>query len=106
MKKFLFLTLLLFCGVFAFSQSKMACCAKPSATQQFAMLASNKEFIMAHKNPLKMRFQSSIGKTITYKTSDGKEASAYELKTRRTTDNYILFIHEYWGLNDFVKKES
>jgi carboxymethylenebutenolidase len=106
MKKFLFLTLLLFCGVFAFSQSKMACCAKPSATQQFAMLASNKEFIMSHKNPLKIHFQSSIGKTINYKTSDGKEASAYELKARRATNNYILVIHEYWGLNDFVKKES
>ncbi|MDB4903921.1 MAG: dienelactone hydrolase family protein [Mucilaginibacter sp.] len=106
MKKFLFLTLLLFCSVFAFSQSKMACCAKPSATQQFAMLASNKEFIMSHKNPLKMRFQSSIGKTIDYKTPDGKEAHAYILKARRPTENYILVIHEYWGLNDFVKKES
>ena len=106
MKKYLLLTLLVFCGVFAFSQSKMACCAKPSATQQFAMLASNKEFIMSHKNPLKIHFQSSIGKTINYKTPDGKEASAYELKARRATENYILVIHEYWGLNDFVKKES
>lgn len=106
MKKYLLLALLIFCGVFAFSQSKMACCAKPSATQQFAMLASNKEFIMSHKNPLKIHFQSTIGKTITYKTPDGKEASAYELKARRATENYILVIHEYWGLNDFVKKES
>ena len=106
MKKLLLLTLLLFCGVFAFCQSKVVCCSKPSATQQFAMLASNKAFVMSHKNPLKIHFQSSIGKPITYKTADGKEADAYELKAKNPTDNYILVVHEWWGLNDWVKKES
>src|ERR1700712_2220225 len=106
MKKFLLLTLLAFCGVFAFGQSKMACCAKPSATQQFAMLASNKKFIMSHANPKKFHFQSTIGKAITYKTADGKDANAYELKAKNPTNNYILVIHEWWGLNDWVKKES
>ena len=61
---------------------------------------------MSHKNPLKIHFQSSIGKAITYKTADGKDADAYELKAKNPTRNYILVIHEYWGLNDFVKKES
>lgn len=106
MKKLLLLTLLTFCTALAFSQSKMACCAKTSATQQFAMLASNKKFVMAHKNPSKMHFQSSIGKQITYKTPDGKQANAYEFKAQKPTNNYILVIHEFWGLNDFVKKES
>jgi len=106
MKKFLLLTLLTFCGVFAFSQSKVVCCSNPSATQQFAMLASNKDFRMSHKNPLKIHFQSSIGKPITYKTADGKDAAAYELKAKNATNNYILVIHEWWGLNDFVKLES
>jgi carboxymethylenebutenolidase len=106
MKKFLLLTLLAFCGVSAFSQSKMACCAKPSATQQFAMLASNKSFRMSHKNPLPIHFQSSIGKAITYKTADGKDADAYELMAKNPTNNYLLVIHEWWGLNDWVKMES
>lgn len=106
MKKYLLLTSLLITGFFAFSQSKMACCTKPSATQQFAMLAADKAFIRSHTNPIKMHFQSSIGKAINYKTTNGKEASAYELKAKKPTHNYILVIHEYWGLNDFVKKES
>jgi carboxymethylenebutenolidase len=106
MKKLILLTLLVLSGALAFSQSKMACCAKPSATQQFAMLASNKAFIMSHKNPLKIHFQSTIGKPINYKTADGKEANAYLLKAKNPTNNYILVIHEFWGLNDFVKKES
>ena len=89
----------------AFSQTKMTCCAK-SATQQFAMLASNKAFSMSHKNPRIIHFQSAIGKSITYKTPDGKEATAYELKAKKPTNNYLLVIHEWWGLNDFVKRES
>ena len=106
MKKLLLFTTLIFCGLFVFSQSKMACCAKPSATQQFAMLASSKEFVMSHKMPLKFHFQSDIGKAITYKTSDGKDADAFEFKAKTPTNNYILIIHEYFGLNDWIKKES
>src|SRR6185312_2683319 len=106
MKRLLILSLFLFCGVSAFSQSKVVCCSKVSATQRFAMLASDEKFVMSHPVPLKIHFQSSIGKFINYKTPDGKEARAYELKAKRPTENYLLVIHEYWGLNDFVKKES
>ena len=106
MKKLLLITTLVFCTIIAFGQSRVVCCSKPSATQQFAMLASNKEFIRAHTNPLKIHFQNSIGKAINYKTTDGKEANAYLLKAKRPTENYIFVIHEYWGLNDFVKRES
>ncbi len=89
----------------AFGQSKMACC-KQSATQQFAMLASDKKFVMSHPKPRPFHFQSSIGKDITYPTPDGRTADAYELKAKTPTNNYILVVHEYFGLNDYVKKES
>lgn len=61
---------------------------------------------MAHPNPLPLAFPSKIGKTITYKTPDGKEAHAYELKAAKPTENYLLVVHEWWGLNDFIKRES
>ena len=106
MKKLILLTLLAFCGVLAFGQSKVVCCGKASATQRFAMLASTREFVMSHKNPLKFHFQSSIGKDFTYKIAGGQEAHGYILKAKKQTNNYILVIHEWWGLNDYVKKES
>ena len=106
MKKLLLLTLLVFCGRLAFSQTKVVCCSNPSATKQFAMLAADKKFVMAHANPLKMHFQSAIGKPITYKTSDGKDAGAFFFKAKKPTNNYLLVVHEWWGLNDWVKKES
>lgn len=110
MKKIYLLALLLISVVSAFSQSKMACCHKatatPSATKKFAMLASNTKFIMAHANPKRMRFQSNIGKVVNYKTADGLTANAYELKAKKPTNNYLLVIHEWYGLNDYVKREA
>ncbi|HWZ04070.1 MAG TPA: dienelactone hydrolase family protein [Mucilaginibacter sp.] len=106
MKKFLLVTLLISCTVFVFGQSKMACCAKPSATKQFALLAADKKFVMAHPLPLKYHFQSDIGKAITYNTADGKTADAFFFKAKKPTNNYLLVVHEWWGLNDWVKKES
>lgn len=106
MKKVLLFALLISGSLGAFAQSKMACCAKPTATKRFAMLASDKNFRMAHANPLKTHFQSTVGKTVTYKTPDGKEATAFVFKAKKPTNIYLFVIHEWWGLNDYVKKES
>ncbi|GAA3981881.1 dienelactone hydrolase family protein [Mucilaginibacter dorajii] len=106
MKKLILLTLFIGISAFTYAQRKVVCCSNPSATQRFAMLASNPGFKMAHLKPLPIRFQSSIGSNITYKTADGKESTAYLLKAKTPTNNYILVIHEWWGLNDYVKRES
>lgn len=112
MKKIILFALLLIGYASVFGQSKMAGCHKAStgkaqsATQRFAMLASNASFRMAHRNPVKMHFQSNIGKAISYKTDDGKTANAYELKAKQPTQNYLIVIHEWYGLNDFIKKEA
>lgn len=106
MKRLTLLLSIALWSAFAFSQSKIICCSNKTATRQFAMLASDVNFRMAHKNPLPIHFQSSIGKAITYKTSDGKEALAYVLAAKKPTDNYLFVIHEWWGLNDWVKQES
>jgi len=106
MKKILLVALLLSSATITFAQSKMACCANPSATKQFAMLASDKKFVMSHPVPLKYHFQSTIGKAITYNTPDGKTANAFFFKAKHHTNNYLLVVHEWWGLNDWIKKES
>jgi carboxymethylenebutenolidase len=104
MKKLFLLAALLICGTMAFAQ-QMACCKK-SATQQFAMLASDVKFRSSHKNPVKMHFQSAVGAAVTYKTPDGKTASAWVLKAKKPTNNYLFVIHEWYGLNDYVKREA
>lgn len=78
----------------------------PAATESFAMNASNKAFILSHEEPLPFSFTSDGGKDISYTTADGKEAHAWEIKAKRPTQYYLFVIHEWWGLNDYVKQES
>ncbi len=89
----------------SFAQQKMSCCAA-SATESFAQLASSKEFVLSHPLPLPFTFTSENGNAITFKAPDGTDAYGWEIKAKQPTNNYLFVIHEYWGLNDYIKKES
>jgi len=90
---------------FAKAQTTMNCCS-PTATEKFAMLASDKSFVMSHTEPLPFTYNSAKGHDITYKTSDGTDAHAWEVKADKNTNYYLFVIHEWWGLNDYIKQES
>lgn len=104
MKKIISLVLMLI-PVFAFAQTKLSCCSAP-VTQEFAMLSNDKDFVKSHEEPLPFNFKSDLGKDLMIPATDGKEAHIYELKAAKPTDNYLFVIHEWWGLNDYIKRES
>jgi carboxymethylenebutenolidase len=87
-------------------KSQMSCCGKISSTEMFAGLTQDKEFVAAHLEPLPFILEDPKGKNIAFKTPDGKEGFAYELKNKKATNKYVFVIHEWWGLNDYVKQES
>ncbi|MCU0437826.1 MAG: dienelactone hydrolase family protein [Raineya sp.] len=82
------------------------CCQVPSATTSFADLADEQAFRMSHDLPLPYKHISDIGKDITFKAADGTEAYGYELKVTKPSKKYIFVIHEWWGLNDHIKREA
>ncbi len=100
--------LLLAAFIFSVSgvSAQMSCCAKMSSTEMFAGFSHDKDFVATHLEPLPFTLADPQGKNISFKTSDGKEGYAYELKNKKTTNKYIFVIHEWWGLNDYVKQES
>ena len=87
------------------AQDGITVCHTP-ATEKFALFASNKEFNMQHPNPLPYVHQSEVGKMISFKTPDGAEAKAYVLPAKSKTNNWIFVFQEWWGLNDYIKRES
>jgi len=90
----------------SFGQSK-SCCSKPTqATEAFAMLGKNDQFQSAHDAPLPFTYESANGKTIQFKTADGMTGSGFEIKAEKPTKNYVFMIHEWWGLNDYIKQEA
>jgi carboxymethylenebutenolidase len=105
MKKIAFLPMMFLNMIAAMAQDDITICHTP-ATEKFAMFASNKSFNAEHPNPLPYHHVSAAGKMITYKTSDGKEASAYFLPAKSTTNNWIFVFQEWWGLNDHVKRDA
>lgn len=86
--------------------SQVSCFAKSTSTDAFAMLTNDKKFVDTHLEPLPFELANPLGKAISFKTTDGKEGYGYEIKVEKPTDNYIFVIHEWWGLNDYVKQES
>jgi carboxymethylenebutenolidase len=61
---------------------------------------------MSHPLPLPFTYHSENGAPITFKAPDGTEAYGWEIKSKTLTRNYLLVVHEWWGLNDYIKQES
>ena len=85
------------------AQSSHSCCAKHS-TAMFAMLGDDASFRASHLSPLPFNYISPAGKMISFKAADGDMASAFEIRSKNPTNNYLFVIHEWWGLNDYIKQ--
>lgn len=91
------------------SKPAMSCCSRPAAgqtaTEAFAMLATNEDFSGGHDSPLPYSYDGP-GEMIEFKTTDGQTARGFEIKSNVRSDKYLFVIHEWWGLNDYIKKEA
>jgi carboxymethylenebutenolidase len=88
------------------AMAQKSCCEKASATESFAMLTQDENFMNTHLAPTPFTLENLIGKMVAFKTPDGKESYAYEIKAASPTNNYVFVIHEWWGLNDYIKQEA
>ncbi|HNP19556.1 MAG TPA: dienelactone hydrolase family protein [Fulvivirga sp.] len=87
-----------------FAQDNITICHSP-ATESFAVFASNKDFNKEHALPKPFVYKSETGKMISFRTPDGKTGNAFFI-AEEESDNYVFVIHEWWGLNDYIKKEA
>jgi carboxymethylenebutenolidase len=103
-------TLRLFILFLAFTQITWAqdeTVCHTSATDKFAVFASNKKFNKEHLSPLPYIHESEAGgKMIKIKCADGTEANAYFIEAAKKSNNWIFVFQEWWGLNDHIKREA
>ena len=86
----------------------LSCCARPataSATETFAMLANDQEFVGGHDAPLPYSYTGE-GQMVEFKTSDGQIGHGFEIKSAKPSNKYLFVYQEWWGLNDYIKKEA
>ncbi len=106
MKKLFTLIALALVSVSLYAQEDITLC-HTSTMDKFALMASNKDFNKAHKNPLPYKHISQAGgKMVSFKTPDGKEAQGYLIEAKQKTDNWIFVFQEWWGLNDHIKRQA
>jgi carboxymethylenebutenolidase len=75
------------------------------STEKFAENANDKDFQDKHETPAQLNFNPK-GVQIEIPTLEGEMANAYLLTAKEESKNYLFVIHEWWGLNDHIKKEA
>lgn len=68
--------------------------------------AATKEFADLHADPYYFFLKDPKGKAVSFSTPDGQKATGYEIRNNKKSKNYLLVIHEWYGLNDYIKQES
>lgn len=97
----LFLSLILSVSI-GFAQEKSCCQVDVS----FAKFGDDKNFRDAHQLPNNFVLSDAKGKMIKFKTADGKDANAYYVQSPKPSKKFIFVFHEWWGLNDNIKREA
>ncbi len=68
-----------------------------------AAFAKDPKFALAHPAPAPLRWQATTGKDVSFPAKDGTSAKGFYVPGKKAG---IVMCHEYWGLNDYVKREA
>ena len=93
------------CSLVSRAQTRLDCCSREdNPTRSFALLGRLADFRAAHLQPLPFKLEKKMGKDFTFPTPDGKDGHGYLVVAQKPTRNYLLVFHEWWGLNDYIRK--
>ncbi len=81
----------------------IAVCSGP---EQFAGFSNDLSFRSIHPLPVPIQDFQPKGQMIKYAVSDGERANAYFIRSESRSKDYLFVIHEWWGLNEYIKRES
>ncbi|GAB3987635.1 hypothetical protein GCM10028807_08410 [Spirosoma daeguense] len=77
----------------------------PNATHDMARMAADPAFQQLHENPLPFAY-TGAGEMISFSTPDGQSANGFLLKSKKTSNKWLLVYQEWWGLNDNIKQQA
>lgn len=101
MKQSLLLITILMTYLLSSAQQKPSC----HSTEAFASFAKEESFRAEHQEPQAFTY-TGAGEMVSFQVADGKEGKAFLIKAEKPTNNYLFVFHEWWGLNDLVKKQA
>jgi carboxymethylenebutenolidase len=102
--KYLFTLLIAVCSLLSAAEvSAQSCCKKPERMQALALNAS---FKASHLAPLPLNYVPQKGKMITFPVTGGPKGNAFFVPADEASDRVLFIFHEWWGLNDYIKREA
>ncbi len=105
MKFILFVFVVMILAAHAGEKEKQSCCG-PTATEEFAAFGKSMTFVSSHLSPEPFAYNVEGGVIKEIPSADKQAARIFEVKAAEATDKYLFVIHEWWGLNDYIKKEA
>lgn len=78
------------------------------APSSFAALADDSQFREVHQLPGKLIWQEEEerGQYVEFATPDSSTGRAYLINSNSESNVFLFLFHEWYGLNEFVKKEA
>ncbi|HYM19861.1 MAG TPA: dienelactone hydrolase family protein [Candidatus Kapabacteria bacterium] len=68
-------------------------------------MMSDPKFVSMHEVPLPISVVLA-GSTVSFACSDNKNGSGYFVKSATHPNDVVIMVHEWWGLNDYIKSEA
>ncbi|MCK6602951.1 MAG: dienelactone hydrolase family protein [Bacteroidetes bacterium] len=106
-------TFILLAGFVSAGFSQPHSCCMPSSggpsdpTVQFASFSVKETFRMNHDEPLPFTDETpSKGKSVQFPAGTGKPGMGYFIPAPVKTRTTLFVFHEWWGLNDYIRKEA
>lgn len=81
-------------------------CFNGDVREQFRQEAATPAFAAMHESPRYYQLENPIGKTVSFTAADGSAAMGYEIRSKTKSNKWVFVIQEWWGLNDYIKRES
>ena len=103
MNKFTLAVMTVFMALSVNGASAQSCCKKPEGMQALAL---NKSFKSAHEAPLPLNYTPEKGSMVHFPVTGGAEGNAFYVPADENTEKVLLVFHEWWGLNDYIKREA
>lgn len=93
--------------LFVFSLALLACCGNSSEppAQDMTDFVDDQAFKDAHDDSRAASANFS-GEMIDIPVTNGDAGKAYALMAEAESQDYLLVIHEWWGLNDNIREEA
>ena len=70
-----------------------------------AAFVDDPKFVALHPAPLPLDY-AEMGSSVSFKTPDGKTANGYMIKAKKKSNKWLFVYQEWWGMNDYIKRQS